>query len=202
MLRRYAAESGLAQLDYDLLKLVEHPPQVEIQAFPPSKMDLVSVRRSFMGKCSFDIKKDGFYYRTFVEDSTIGYGSHFRPDVRIVKALIRPFTLVNESVVYRRLRPERRMGSSCGLFVRELISFVFDILLLGASMVSVAAGCMVWIFLWEYVSFETCLPICAASLAEQGFAWNFLYIVITRVRFVGTTKEASTPFLPYLQFLL
>lgn len=165
-----------------------------MESFPPSKMDLINVKRSFLGKVSFDVKKDGVYYRTNIEDSTIGQHSHFLPDVMIVKTLIRPYTLVNESVIYHNLNPERVMRHSCGLYVKETVSLLLDIFLLGKCAISIFAACMVWILLWDYVSLETCVLICAASLATQGLAWNFLFIILSWGRFLGSGGESPQPF--------
>ena len=149
-----------------------------------------------MGKVSFEIKRDRVFYRTIIEDSTIGHNSHFQSDVRIVKALIRPFTLVNESVVYHRLHPERKMELSCWLCFSELLAFLLDLFLLGKAAISVFVACLVWILLWDYVALETCVPICAASLAAQGLAWQLLFIILSQVRFLGTSRDIPTPFVP------
>lgn len=92
---------------------------VDIESSPPSKMDLLHVSESSLGKVIFDVKSDGVYYRTVIAQSSLRQFSHIDADISLMKILISPQTFVDVSVIWHRLKSERIMKSSCWLVMEE-----------------------------------------------------------------------------------
>ncbi|CAB9509574.1 Putative fatty-acid--CoA ligase FadD21 [Seminavis robusta] len=175
--------------------------KIELDSFPPSKMDLIRVRRSMLGTVTLSVKSDGVYYRTNIEDSSIGHFSHVDTDVLLMKALVPPLTFVDESVVHHRLDPMRAMGDSCWLYIHEVYTFLLDILLFVKLCLTCFVSYSVWLLLLDFVSLETCVPICAASLAAQGLVWNLGIILVERIRFCGISRGSYNPLLPGFHYV-
>jgi hypothetical protein len=118
-----------------------------------------------------------------------------------VKALIPPLTLVDESVVRHKLDPARQMEDSSALRFVEFFSFALYIITMTAATMTAFVGYIVWQLLRDFVSVETCVPICAVSLVAQGVTWNFLFLLGERLRFCCISPECTELWFPGLNWV-
>ena len=180
---------------------IDFASKVEMECFPPSKMDLIHVSESSIGDVSFDVKSEGIYYRTNIVESSLSQYSHVDYDVSIVKTLILPFTFVEDSVIKHKLKPERKMKPSCALFLKELFIFTLDVVNLVLVAFTAFPAFLVWKQLEEYTSIATCVPISALALTVKFLAWMVLIIVLNFITFLGVSKNRTTPWIPDMHWV-
>jgi acyl-CoA synthetase (AMP-forming)/AMP-acid ligase II len=65
---------------------------------PPSKVDLVSVKRSFLSAITFDVEQDGEYRTIEIVDSSCGYDVVLLGGTKVSGAQIAPFSLLDRPV--------------------------------------------------------------------------------------------------------
>lgn len=178
--------------------------KVEMESFPPSKMDLVRVRRSFIGTVTFDVKSEGAFYKSHIEDSSLGQFCHVKSGVSIFKTLIPPLTVVNENVIRHQFPADKQpMGHTCKLYIGEVFIFLFYKFMLIATALTVIPAYMVWdeALKRDYVSLKTCVPICAASFIAQGLTWHILFMLSVFVTFLGACSKREKPWIPGLYWV-
>lgn len=166
-------------MDIDLVS------KVEMESFPPSKLDLVSVHRSFMETVTFDIKSDGVFHRTVIEAASLGQFCHIASGVTVVQSIIPPLSIVNENVLGERLKKKHQMSHSCRLYAKEIATFVLDLVVLGAVLFTIVPAYFVWSLTFDALSLLTIIPICAASLLAQSIAWFVVIWVVQAVTYFG-----------------
>ncbi|CAB9512743.1 Putative fatty-acid--CoA ligase FadD21 [Seminavis robusta] len=172
--------------------------KVDIESFPPSKMDLVRVRRSFIGAVTFDVKSDGIFHRTMLEEASLGQFSHIGADVSVKRTVIPPLSYVNESVIQDRIKKKNRMGHSCKLYFRELAIIVLDLVVLGAVLATVFPSYLIFKVLLDLVSIATIIPFTAAALIAQSLSWFVVFALLQFITLLGTTKGRMRPWFPCL----
>ena len=198
--RIFARNSRLCNLILMLHGMdIDFASKVEMECFPPSKMDLIHVRESSIGTVTFDVKSEGVYYRTNIVQSSLGQFCHVDVDVSIIKALIPPLTIVGESVIKHKLKPERSMKTSCWLFLDELCIVLLDKVKLVLVALTAYPAYLVWTHVPPAVSMDvsivTCVPIGALSLAAEFLSWLVLFLSLNAITFLGVSQTRARPWI-------
>ena len=197
--RIFAKNSRLSNL---ILKLhgmnIDFISSVEMESFPPSKMDLVRVRRSFIGKVTFDVKSDGIFHRTIIEDSSLAQFSHVSPGLDIMKAKMPPISHIRESIMQDRVKKKDRMGHSLTLYASEICIILIDLVVLVAVLLTIVPAYLIWTLSMDYVSPITAAPILVASLVAQSVSWFVVFMLVNAMAFIGITKTQVKPWFPCL----
>ncbi|CAB9512691.1 Putative fatty-acid--CoA ligase FadD21 [Seminavis robusta] len=137
--------------------------------FPPSKVDMISIKKSTLSVTHFDVKQDDEYKKISVQNTSIGHSVIIDGGVTIDSAQVKPLTHVRTSIQGglttkgARLRLSQRLVVDlavplimAGLFLSliptyEIMKMNFFVPVLGFQVVQVgvalAAYCLGWYFL-------------------------------------------------------
>lgn len=68
-------------------------------SFPPSQVDLVSIKQSFVSKVSFEVEDNGEYHQTVIEESSLGYDAVIGSGVRVARSVVAPNRYVTTDAI-------------------------------------------------------------------------------------------------------
>ena len=100
---------------------------------PPSKVDLVSVKNSFVSVSSFSTQSNNKYHQIKIENSSVGYRTHFsaKEDINIFATVVPPMVNVTGSIhqtkLDSRMQPVKKHDvilQECFLTLLYLLSFM------------------------------------------------------------------------------
>lgn len=90
------------------------------------------------------------------------------------------------------------MGLSLRLHANEICIFVFDLVVLGAVLLTVIPAYLIWDISTDIASPITAVPILAASLVAKSVSWFVVYLIVQSETFLGVGKGRVRPWCPYL----
>jgi hypothetical protein len=134
--------------------------------FPPSKVDFLQIRNSFVSAgVSFEIGEG----KTKIIDSSIGYSVQVAPGVEVRRSAVQPFGEVNESLCDHNLKNQIQVSSSVAA-LKEL----FMLLTVGISISSLIPSFEFFL----YAALHSSLGVAAVGLAGtvviQCVVWTIL----------------------------
>ena len=75
---------------------------------------------------------------------------------------------------------------------------MFDLVVLGAVLLTVYPAYLIWTLSMEFVSPVTAVPVLAASLVAQSLSWFVVFLLVQFVTFLGVTRGRVRPWFPCL----
>ena len=168
-----------------------------VGTFVPSKVDLITVKNSFISVASFSLEHGNSYHSVNIVNSSVGLLVHFntKKDMNVVGSMVPPMTLVSESMV--QLNPDQRAFSSTTWEVlrQELemsILYLVSLVLLFGTMIPSYELWMVAFSnpnsVWVAVIALTC------ALVLQTLVWSFLIAIVQRIALTPSSKDETKPF--------
>ncbi|CAB9527913.1 Putative fatty-acid--CoA ligase FadD21 [Seminavis robusta] len=155
--------------------------KVRPQNFQPSKVDLISVKRSFLSTDAFDIGS-GRALPISIEDCNVGHSVILQHGTKVVSTEIPPFTRVTKDVVgvAKERSEDERLASACErLWVDLAVAPVILVIM------------MSFVPTFEFfrrVEFNSILsfPVTklALALAVHGVTWYLLAVLLHRVMYI------------------
>lgn len=85
------------------------------------------------------------------------------------------------------------MGLSLRLHANEICIFVFDLVVLGAVLLTVIPAYLIWDISTDIASPITAVPILAASLVAKSVSWFVVYLIVQSETFLGVGKGRVRP---------
>ncbi|CAB9504037.1 Putative fatty-acid--CoA ligase FadD21 [Seminavis robusta] len=169
--------------------------KVYFDSFPPSKMDLIHVRRSFVAGVSFDVRKYGAYYPTHIHDSSIGESAHVNAGLVISNAVIPPVSVVSART---QLQDFAKSDQTLPDFSwsKELVVTLVYIMVVMCFKTSVYAGYRYWAFFDKQVPGWCVVFFLAGSITIQATCWMLFILVLQYVTFFGVSEDQPNPWSP------
>lgn len=169
-----------------------------VGCFVPSKVDLITVKNSFISVANFNVKSSNCYYRASIVNSSVGLLVQINPTksyLNVIGSIVPPMSLVSDSIV--QFDPDSRafvfttwqlFGQEVEMSILYLISFCF---LFGTLVPSYELWVVVFNnpnSIWVAVDALTC------ALALQTVVWSVLIALVQRIALIPSISNSSRPF--------
>jgi hypothetical protein len=164
--------------------------KVYFNSFPPSKMDFVHIRRSFVAGVSFDVKKYGAYYPTYVHESSIGESAHVSAGLLIQNAIIPPVSVVTSKT--KQIAPHGYMPPEFS-YADELVVSLWYTLVIFCFKMSVFAAYQYWNIFIHRVPAWCVMFLMAGTLGIQSFIWMLMILILQFIAFIGVSEDQPIP---------
>jgi len=170
---------------------IDFSSKVNIDEIVPSKLDLISIKESFVSSCSYDIKTNstGDLQMINIFNSSIGLGVHLGPGIDISNAVIPPFTNVRESIIKEE---NHNKGSSFqgSLYLSECTNvFLCVIYTCSFFVVCLIPPYEIWIGLIQPTNVVSASSTLALILFTQSVLWCVLLRMIQILTFPYHRKK-------------
>jgi acyl-CoA synthetase (AMP-forming)/AMP-acid ligase II/acyl carrier protein len=152
--------------------------------FLPSKVDLIEVKESFISAASFENKRNNTYFKTTVEQSSIGLLAHVGPAENLIisKAIVSPLTHVSSSIQQETLDHRMTGFSKQAILTNEVMLNVGYVACLGMIFITLLPSYELWMYAFNNPqSIWTAVPALACALALQTLSWT---VVLSIFQFV------------------
>jgi acyl-CoA synthetase (AMP-forming)/AMP-acid ligase II len=174
---------------------IDEQSSILIGSFPPSQLDLISLRNSFCPVGSFETRKDGQCYRTDIIESSLGRNYCIGPGKKIVRATIQPMSFVQHDVIRDDLDKRCTTTSLPDMFLLEAEYWFYGILLIIlVGYLSLIPSFEVWMLVSPPSVFWA-VPTLAVVFFLQTVSWSVIYFLFELARHRGSaarTKPWST----------
>ncbi|GFH61076.1 hypothetical protein CTEN210_17552 [Chaetoceros tenuissimus] len=166
---------------------------------PPSKVDLVKMKESFMSTCIFDVEDNDFLYQINIEKSSIGYGCKIATNndhLRIANASISPYSKINKNIDGSDRRAPI-FGFTQSLWINAKIAFLHLSIVMGGILCSLIPSYEIWNLCWKPKSISLAVPLLMIGLIMQVMALAAIVRILQPFALMTKTNssEASNKFL-------
>ena len=153
------------------------------EVFPPSKVDLVRLRQSFVADISCEITHDGTYHQLSIEQSSVGRTAHLAgKDLKVSKTVVASHSRVTRSIVKRN--EDTRLPDSNILHViwQEILMTFGYITYFGILFGTLIPPYELWVHVFnDPISIWIAVPALASALALQTISLTIVLAVLERV---------------------
>ena len=166
--------------------------KVTADSFPPSKVDLIRIRRSFMPMTTFETSSGGAYHRTEILDSSIGFNALIRPGVTIKGSVVAPLATVDENTILESDSSKASTGSAYARLSRHWLTmdvlYAIWIMILFGSFIPAYE---LWTSVFQPVSVKQTILVLALLVVVQTAVWLSVLFFVQLVTLGGTNKRRS-----------
>jgi hypothetical protein len=156
---------------------------ISLANFPPSKVDLVRLRQSFVSNISFELTRDGTYHQLSIEQSSVGHTAHLAgKKLKLSRTVVPSLTRVTRSIMKRN--EDKRSPDSNILYViwQETLMTIGYIIYFGILFGTLIPPYELWVHVFgDPVSIWIAVPALASALALQTISWTIVLAVSERV---------------------
>jgi len=184
-------------MDTDLVSKLGEP-----GIFIPSKVDLVSVRRSFISTLSFDIQNEGMYHQLNITQSSVGWGGHLVANsLKISGTVVPPLTRVTRSIM--KYKHDNLYASSCLSMMKEEILLTFGYFVcFGLIFGTLLPSYELWVNVFgDPDSIWIAVPALVLSITLQTISMTVILVVLQALALLFS-EESSKPWSVTLYKLL
>lgn len=168
--------------------------KVYIDSFPPSKMDFIHVRQSYVAGVSFDVTKYGAYYPTVIQNSSIGELAHVGAGLVIQNAVIAPASVVSTRTELPKDPKTSHKPPTFTIWDEFLVSSVYTVVIAFFKL-SVYAGYRYWkLFIsFPYSPGWTSIFVFAGAIGIQSTLWMLFILMLQFVTYIGMSENQPIP---------
>jgi hypothetical protein len=166
--------------------------KVYLDSFPPSKMDLIHIRRSFVAGATFDVAKYSAYYTTYIQDSSIGESAHVNAGLDIHSAVIPPVSLVSARTQLPKLAKSELSLPEFSWGKEVVVTFVYLLVVL-CLQTTWYAGYLFWAFFDKQVPGWCVMFFLAGALGIQSTLWMIFILVFQSITYLGVSEDHPIP---------
>jgi hypothetical protein len=156
---------------------------ITLANFPPSKLDLVRLRQSFVAYISCEITHDGTYHQLSIEQSSVGRTAHLAgKDLKVSKTVVPSHSRVTRNIMKRN--EDTRLPDSNILHViwQDILMTIGYITYFGILFGTLIPPYELWVHVFgDPVSIWIAVPALASALALQTISWTIVLAVLERV---------------------
>ncbi|CAB9500899.1 expressed unknown protein [Seminavis robusta] len=193
--RIVASQSRLSNL---LLMLhgmsLDFASKVNIACFPPSKVDMICMRRSFVANCTFDVRKNGEFRKTIIEDSTIGSGSHIAPGMSLCRAVVPPLSFVGEDVDKKGMKHMSHLVNSWRLYFHEIVNLYLHCVFIAVFYVTLLPAYKYWMLFYEAgINGGHFWIVSVGVITILTYTWALVLLVLQAIALCGVSEKRPYP---------
>jgi len=161
---------------------------VAIKSFAPSKVDLISVKKSFIAIATMSTKDRGHYRRINIKECSIGVHVHLNAvkDLNLSGAILPPLTHVSSSIVQEGNEKRPFEFTSYELIKQEILMIFGYALMFGLFFCTLIPSFDLWNLFGN--SIFVAIPALSTTLALQTVSWTLLFVCVQHISLINSRK--------------
>lgn len=174
---------------------IDFKSKVNPACFPPSVVDLVTVRESFISAASFSVKKSNqgktSYHQVSLKNSSVGLLAHIGPgDLHISDTTIPSLTHVTKNITNPYATDEARKSVAlCSYLMDDFVMNMGYVLSLSLFFTTLLPSYELWANVIDPVSIWVAILALVSALVLQTLVWTMVLAVVQYVALFKSGQE-------------
>jgi hypothetical protein len=161
--------------------------------YPPSKLDLIKIRHSFIStNLAYSVKENDKYHHTEIIGASIGHSCHLKPGVKVSNKIVPPQNTVCNSIT-EEMPNEKYLKDFIvwEILKREIASNVCYLILIAGIFAHLIPSFELWTRAFEVDSIWTAVVALPPVLVVQTLTYLCLVLIVQSIVLAGSLKSKT-----------